>query len=96
MLRFLGRQRTGATLAKRDSTTLRKWLLTVEERGLVVGYDPDNELQGFHYVTRRPGDGVDGIPIRRGILRKTTSEPAATPATDRQARPVEDYAAPPR
>lgn len=70
MLRMLGARLEGHQLSERDEKTLDHWLAKITERKLVVGYDPDNDVQGFHYVTRRPGEGRGGVPIRRRLLSR--------------------------
>lgn len=70
MLRLLGARREGRKLADRDEKTLNNWLAKIQARRLVVGYDPDNDRQGFHYVPRRPNEGRNGVPIRRQPLRR--------------------------
>lgn len=65
MLRLLGRARAGGELPEVEAARLRNWLEVLQREDAVVGYDPDNAAQGFHYIDRRPGEGDDGIPIRR-------------------------------
>lgn len=74
MLRFLGATREGRRLAARDKRALDNWLRRLDESKLVVGYDPDNEQQGFHYVPRRGSEGRNGIPIRRQPLRRRVAD----------------------
>lgn len=78
MLRMLGRRRAGKPLDTGESRRLDKWLQTLAENDAVVGYDPDNEDQGFHYVPALPGEGSDGIPIRHAHIRTTASTPAGS------------------
>lgn len=74
MLRLLGRRRAGGELSAGDNRRLDSWLRQLEQANAVVAYDPDNDEQGFHYVNPRPGDGADGIPIRRRTFRSTPFE----------------------
>lgn len=69
MLRLLGRQRAGGELSDNEAKRLQSWLGMLAEHDAVVGYDPDNPDQGFHYIDPEPGDGSDGIPIHRHTIR---------------------------
>lgn len=65
MLRLLGRRRNGDELTANETQRLEHWLRALAEANAVVGYDPDNLEQGFHYVDPDGSDGKDGIPIHR-------------------------------
>lgn len=64
MLRLLGRRRSGKPIPPGDETRLDNWLELLDRENAVVAYDPNNPVQGFHYVDRRDGDGANGVPIR--------------------------------
>ena len=65
MLRLLGRRRAGGTLSANEQHRLHSWLTMLADGQAVVGYDPDNDEQGFHYIDPSGNDGHDGIPIHR-------------------------------
>ena len=65
MLRLLGRRRAGLPLKPEEDQRLDNWLAVLKREKAVVGYDPDNPEQGFHYIDPKGSDGRDGIPIRR-------------------------------
>lgn len=65
MLRALGRRLAGTELDERDDQRLESWLTALADANAVVGYDPDNDKQGFHYIDPSGDDGSDGIPIHR-------------------------------
>lgn len=74
MLRLYGRRRDGYSLTDEEAKRLESWLLMLDSENAVVGYDPDNEEQGFHYVLSQTGDGYMDIPIiRRPRIRTTAS-----------------------
>lgn len=77
MLRLLGKQRAGGTLTDNEQQRLASWLQALAEANAVVGYDPDCEGQGFHYIDPAEGDGSDGIPIRTRRIRTAVDEPSA-------------------
>jgi len=81
MLRMLGRRRASKDLTDSDNRRLDKWLHLLDENQAVVGYDPDNTEQGFHYVPRRDGEASDGIPIRHAHIR-TLVDSSQQPAQD--------------
>ena len=64
MLRLLGKRRAGGQLTDNENKRLDSWLQALAEANAVVGYDPDCEGQGFHYVDPLPGADTAGIPIR--------------------------------
>lgn len=69
MLRLLGRRRAGSELSENESQRLDSWLRMLADENAVVGYDPDNAQQGFHYIDPQGDDGKDGIPIHRQKVR---------------------------
>lgn len=67
MLRLLGRRNAGISLGEEEGERLFAWLESLEEKGLVVAYAPQNE--GFIYVhADEVLDGQNGIPIRVRII----------------------------
>ena len=64
MLRLLGHRRAGDELSEDESRRLDSWLETLEREKAVVAWDPDAHPSVF-YIDAEPGDGADGIPIRR-------------------------------
>lgn len=67
MLRLLGRRRQSIELTEEEDGRLDAWLESLEERGLVVAYAPDND--GLIYVDAdEKGDGADGVPIRARVI----------------------------
>lgn len=73
MLRTEARQRAGSKLTPSDEKRLATWKANMEERDVVVHYDPETE-EGFFYVPRRPGVDTDMI---RQPDHKTTQRRAA-------------------
>lgn len=61
MLRVEARRRAGEPLRPIDLQRVISWKLSLDDRGVVVDYDPDT-AEGFHYVPRRIG--IDWGPIR--------------------------------
>lgn len=61
MLRMTGRRRAGLPLRPEDARRLDAWLEKLQDRNLVVHYDPGT-AQGFFYVEPRPGKDLG--PIR--------------------------------
>lgn len=55
MLRTLARQRRGKELTEDTARRLSNWLKNLDERGIVIHYDPSNPA-GFLWVTRKPED----------------------------------------
>jgi hypothetical protein len=55
MLRAEGRRRAGTELTTADETRLASWKKELEERDLVVHYDPDTE-DGWFLIPRSEGD----------------------------------------
>jgi hypothetical protein len=72
MLRDEARRRRGFELNTDRESRLNSWLRSLEERGVVVHYDPGTE-KGFSFVPRENGD--DDV-IRRPSV-KTTLRKAA-------------------
>lgn len=71
MLRLLGRRRAGGELTANENQRLDRWLQMLADGNAVVGYDPDNLEQGFHYIDPRKGDGKNGVPIHVQKIRTT-------------------------
>lgn len=76
MLRLLGRRRAGGELSENETQRLDSWLKMLADGNAVVGYDPDNDAQGFHYIDPSGDDGKDGIPIHR---QRVFTRPVAKP-----------------
>jgi hypothetical protein len=72
MLRVEARQRDGRELRLVDEQRLESWKAMLEEKNVVVAYDPDTE-EGFTYVPRKKTD----TDIIREPKTKTTQRPAA-------------------
>lgn len=64
MLRLLGHRRAGLPLNDDETRRLDSWLAKLEDENAVVAWDPDSVPSVF-YIDKEPGDGADGIPIRR-------------------------------
>lgn len=64
MLRLLGHRRAGDPLTEEETRRLDSWLATMAREEAVVAWDPDSTPSVF-YIDAEPGDGKDGIPIRR-------------------------------
>ena len=68
MLRLLGRRRAEVELTDEEESRLDAWLEALDEREIVVAYAPNDG--GFIYVDADEiGDGENGIPIRRRVIR---------------------------
>lgn len=68
MLRLLGKRRAGVELPEDDDRLLDGWLEHLDREGLIVAYDPDDDL-GVHYVDVSYRDHEDdGIPIRKKTI----------------------------
>ncbi len=72
MLRVEARRRAGMELREIDENRLGNWIASLDERGVVVHYDPDTS-EGFFYVPREQGD----TDIIRRPKIKTTLRRAA-------------------
>lgn len=72
MLRVEGRRRAERDLRPEDRTRLTSWLNMLNEKQLVVHYDPDTD-EGFFYVPREAKD----TDIIRKPARKTSTRLAA-------------------
>ena len=64
MLRLLGHRRLGDPMSDEENNRLDSWLEMLEREQAVVAWDPDADPAVF-YIDAEPGDGADGIPIRR-------------------------------
>lgn len=69
MLRLLGKRRHGVPMSEEQERRLDVWLSSLRQANAIVGYDPDNDEKGFHYIDPRPGEGDNGVPIRRSEIR---------------------------
>jgi hypothetical protein len=67
MLRLLGRRNATDDLGEEESRQLDSWLQQLDERQLIVGYDPDDTM-GFRYINISYKDHELDIPIRRRLL----------------------------
>lgn len=65
MLRVEGRRREGRPLRESDARKVDSWKRDMQERGVVVHYDPLTEA-GFYYVPKRPGVDNDLIRVPDG------------------------------
>lgn len=64
MLRFLGRRLQGNPLNDSEDKQLNAWLGKITDMGVIVAYDPDDDM-GFHYIDKKFKDHKDkNIPIR--------------------------------
>jgi hypothetical protein len=68
MLRLLAHQRGGDELTDNEEKRLESWLEMLDRENAVVAWDPDAHPAVFS-VNRRPGEVVDGIPVRRRRVR---------------------------
>ncbi|MGY1914044.1 hypothetical protein [Blastococcus sp. SYSU DS0973] len=68
MLRVEARVRAGEPITETDAAKHESWLRFLRDENLVVAYLPETP-EGFHYVTREPGD-TD--VIRRPTVGLTT------------------------
>lgn len=67
MLRLLGRRLEGDDLNEVESKMLDRWLEQMTAKGLIVAYDPNDDL-GLVYIDKKFKDHRQPIPIRRKTI----------------------------
>jgi hypothetical protein len=68
MLRLLGKRRAGVEMPEDDERLLDTWIDHLDREGLIVAYDPDDDL-GVHYVDASYRDHDDDtLPIRKKTI----------------------------
>jgi hypothetical protein len=58
MLRLYAKQQAGVSISAKDASMLARFCATLDERNLVVHYDPWHEDGPWFYLPRRPGIDV--------------------------------------
>ncbi|WP_204289990.1 hypothetical protein [Micromonospora gifhornensis] len=72
LLREEARRRAGKVLSRDDTYRVNALLRDLEERNAVIHYDPDT-AEGFHLVSREPGDeDIIRKPQRVTRVRRAT------------------------
>lgn len=67
MLRLLGRRNATNDLGDEETRQLDAWLEQLDDRHLIIGYDPD-DVMGFHHINADYKDHDLDIPNRRRLL----------------------------